>query len=129
MFHHIHHRWDSAAGPPGMRQRPYDGFSRRRHRLNPRSPIDSVVFRDADGPLSQDAAKDIDDSRIELRSGASAELRDGVLGAAPFRIRSIVGDRTVGVDDRQDTGPQRDYLSSQSVRIAGAVPTFLMVAH
>ena len=67
----------------------------------------------------------LDDLRVEVRSGAAAELverhADGACGA----VRTIRRDRAEGVASADDPRCERDLLAREAVGIARPVPVFV----
>src|SRR5215210_3716018 len=70
-----------------------------------------------------------DDRGVELRSGAALELCDRLLWRNSTAIDALRGHCVVGVGYEDDAGAERDPIARQAVRVAAAVPAFVVVEH
>ena len=73
----------------------------------------------------EDASGELDQLRVELGSGAAAQLLERVLGADRVAVGAALGHRLVGVADEDDPRAERDLLACEPVRIAVAVPALV----
>ncbi len=76
----------------------------------------------------QDVDEDRHEPRVEGASRLVAELFDRALGAERLVVRPVGRHRVVVVADRQDARADRNIVTGEPVRIAFAVPPFV-VAH
>src|SRR4029077_19219071 len=82
-------------------------------------------LRDAGSRRVELVQQRLDDARVELRAGDSAELLARLLWRACRAIRSIGDDRIVGVAGRDDSREQRDLLAGKAVGVSSAVPALV----
>src|SRR5215210_7164851 len=69
-----------------------------------------------------------DDSGIELRSCLRDDLVDGCRPGCGLAVRPVARDRVERVGDREDAGRKRYLVAHQAVRVATAVPAFMVGA-
>src|SRR5271169_1078428 len=84
-------------------------------------------FDDGIRELAHRTDKDLHDGAVKLRVGAALELSEGFQRAAAFFVRTIAGDRVVGIGHRDDAGAERDGFGRESVGIPGAVEKFVVM--
>ncbi len=66
--------------------------------------------------------------RIELGATATHQLLCRIRDGHRLPVRAIIGHCVEGIDDEDDSRPDRDVLSREAIRIAGSVEVFVMVA-
>src|SRR5262245_60977602 len=84
-------------------------------------------FDNGVGLLAHHANENLDDAGVKLRVGATLELSQGIRRAAALLIGAVAGDGVVGIRNRNNPGPQRDFFALEAVRISRAVEIFVMV--
>src|SRR4051812_23978878 len=82
-----------------------------------------------DALLFDRGEKGFDDFGIELGAGAFLNLADRYLAGERRAPRTIGGHGGPGVQDRNDTRSERNFLSAQTFRIAATVEPLLMIKH
>src|SRR5271157_2555185 len=84
-------------------------------------------FDDGVGEKSHGLNKGFDESRIELRAGATFEFGKGLFGCAAFLVAAIAGDGVVRIGDGDDTGANGDVFAGEGVGITGTIEKFVVV--
>src|SRR5262249_22806747 len=75
----------------------------------------------------RDPEKRVDDRRIELTPGTSADLTSRVFERNRARVRTIERHGVERVRHREDARTKGDRLTPQSERIAGAIPALVVM--
>src|SRR5258706_3619379 len=73
--------------------------------------------------------EELDDGRVELRSGMVAKLRPGGLDGDRRPVDAVRRHRAECVGDGDDPRPERDVQPDESVRVAGAVEPLVVVSN
>lgn len=72
-------------------------------------------------------AEDIDERRVELGAGCDPNHSQGNMVSKIIFGNIGYPDGIEGVGDRQDSGAQRDISSSDTVGVAGSIPSLVMM--
>src|ERR1051325_11376178 len=75
-----------------------------------------------------EAGKNFKNTRIApSAAGLVGQNFQGAASVVSFLIRPGAGQRIVDIGDLDDSGQNRDFILPETVRISGAVPTFMMM--
>ena len=77
--------------------------------------------------LAYERREYFDDARVELLAGVGFDLVHGFLEGHRFLVARLARNRVEDFADRDDPRFERNLFSCDSVRVASAVPAFVMV--
>src|SRR5580704_4622582 len=76
--------------------------------------------------LFRDGGKDLDDLRIKLGAGATANFFAGMSHGERAAVRAVADHRIERVRDGENTGAKRNLVTLEATRVAGAVVELLV---
>src|SRR5579885_817549 len=79
--------------------------------------------------IGQDPQRGLHDGRIELFSGAARQFGARLFFAPASLVGPVCCHRLICLRNANNTRRQGNVLSTEAIRVAGAIPVFMMVRH